>query len=112
VFAVQFGRPLRPSPRCRSAAECPAAGRAVCCYWPAVLSGLSPEWIRMVVGDRPAWRHDPSGVAFRLVPGGTFQMGLPDPEVAALRAIAARGKPMTASRRRCSTSIQCVRFAR
>jgi formylglycine-generating enzyme required for sulfatase activity len=46
----------------------------------------------MVVGDRPAWRHEPSGVVFRPVPGGVFQMGLSDSEVAALRAIAARGE--------------------
>jgi formylglycine-generating enzyme required for sulfatase activity len=58
----------------------------------AVLSDLGPEWIRAVVGDRPAWRHDPSGLVFRLVPGGTFQMGLSDAEVAALHAIAARGE--------------------
>lgn len=31
-------------------------------------------------------------MVFRLVPGGTFQMGLSDAEVAALHAIAARGE--------------------
>jgi formylglycine-generating enzyme required for sulfatase activity len=57
-----------------------------------VLSDLGLEWIRTVVGDRSAWRHDPSGAVFRLIPGGTFQMGLSDAEVAALHAIAARGE--------------------
>jgi formylglycine-generating enzyme required for sulfatase activity len=35
------------------------------------------------------WRHDPSGVTFRDVPGGTFRMGLSTREENALRAIAA-----------------------
>lgn len=43
------------------------------------------------VGGRPAWRHEPSGVVFRHVPGGTFVMGLSEAEHATLRALAARG---------------------
>lgn len=57
-----------------------------------MLSELGPEWGKAVVGGRPAWRHGPSGLMFRLVPGGTFQMGLSDGEVAALHAIAAGGQ--------------------
>jgi formylglycine-generating enzyme required for sulfatase activity len=81
--------PLQPSPFRRSAVGVPVVQ---CCYCAVVLSGLGPEWIRAVVGDRSAWRHGPSGLVFRLVPGGTFRMGLSDAEVAALRAIAARGE--------------------
>jgi hypothetical protein len=31
-------------------------------------------WTEEIVAGRPAWRHAPSGVAFRRVPGGTFLM--------------------------------------
>ncbi|MEV6630400.1 SUMF1/EgtB/PvdO family nonheme iron enzyme [Actinoplanes sp. NPDC051470] len=44
-------------------------------------------WTADVVAGKPAWRHDPSGVVFREVPGGTFRMGLSDDELAAVRAI-------------------------
>ncbi|WP_207945951.1 hypothetical protein [Actinomadura sp. 7K534] len=54
-----------------------------------MLSDLGPEWDRRVVGDRVAWRHDTSGLVFRLVPGGTFRMGLSDAEVGELHVIAA-----------------------
>ncbi|MFI0357475.1 formylglycine-generating enzyme family protein [Actinomadura sp. 9N407] len=57
-----------------------------------MLSDFDSEWTSTVVGDRPAWRHDSSDLVFRLVPGGTFQMGLSDAEVAVLQAIAARGE--------------------
>ncbi|MFB7075301.1 formylglycine-generating enzyme family protein, partial [Streptomyces sp. NPDC056290] len=39
------------------------------------------------MAGRPAWRHTPSGVVFRAVPGGTFRMGLSDAELDAVRAI-------------------------
>jgi hypothetical protein len=45
-----------------------------------------------MVGDRPAWQHDASGVLFRQVPAGTFQMGLSDAELTALRQIADCGE--------------------
>ncbi|MDG4858607.1 SUMF1/EgtB/PvdO family nonheme iron enzyme [Streptomyces sp. T-3] len=44
-------------------------------------------WINEVVAGRTAWRHSPSGVVFREVPGGTFRMGLSDAELDAVRAI-------------------------
>lgn len=44
-------------------------------------------WSKETVAGRPAWRHVPSGVVFREVPGGTFRMGLSDEELCALRAI-------------------------
>jgi formylglycine-generating enzyme required for sulfatase activity len=44
-------------------------------------------WAEEVVAGRPAWRHVASGVVFRRVPGGTFQMGLSEAELAAVRAI-------------------------
>lgn len=50
------------------------------------------QWAEVTVGGRAAWRHEPSGVVFRLVPGGTFRMGLSEAEEAALRAIEARGE--------------------
>ncbi|GAA2716491.1 hypothetical protein GCM10010429_38520 [Micromonospora olivasterospora] len=43
-------------------------------------------WTEAIVAGRPAWRHIPSGVVFREVPGGTFRMGLSDAELAAVRA--------------------------
>lgn len=44
-------------------------------------------WAQEYVAERPAWRHIPSGVVFRAVPGGTFLMGLSDAELDAVRAI-------------------------
>ncbi|MEU6161797.1 SUMF1/EgtB/PvdO family nonheme iron enzyme [Streptomyces sp. NPDC047130] len=44
-------------------------------------------WAHETVAGRPAWRHIPSGVVFRAVPGGTFRMGLSDAELDAVRAI-------------------------
>ncbi|MFJ4538689.1 formylglycine-generating enzyme family protein [Streptomyces tibetensis] len=44
-------------------------------------------WAQETVAGRPAWRHIPSGVVFRAVPGGTFRMGLSDAELDAVRAI-------------------------
>ncbi|MFF5844646.1 formylglycine-generating enzyme family protein [Streptomyces massasporeus] len=44
-------------------------------------------WAQEIVTGRPAWRHTPSGVVFRAVPGGTFLMGLSDAELDAVRAI-------------------------
>ncbi|MFI8892115.1 formylglycine-generating enzyme family protein [Streptomyces paradoxus] len=44
-------------------------------------------WAQEIVAGRPAWRHVPSGVVFRAVPGGTFRMGLSDAELDAVRAI-------------------------
>ncbi|MGW0927493.1 formylglycine-generating enzyme family protein [Streptomyces sp. NPDC002644] len=44
-------------------------------------------WAQETVAGRPAWRHLPSGVVFRAVPGGTFRMGLSDAELDAVRAI-------------------------
>jgi formylglycine-generating enzyme required for sulfatase activity len=44
-------------------------------------------WTEEIVAGRPAWRHIPSGVVFREVPGGTFRMGLSEAELAAVRAI-------------------------
>ncbi|MFI6017373.1 formylglycine-generating enzyme family protein [Streptomyces sp. NPDC051287] len=44
-------------------------------------------WAQEIVAGRPAWRHTPSGVVFRAVPGGTFRMGLSDAELDAVRAI-------------------------
>lgn len=44
-------------------------------------------WTEEIVAGRPAWRHAPSGVVFRKVPGGTFRMGLSDAELDAIRAI-------------------------
>ncbi|MCC9687237.1 MULTISPECIES: formylglycine-generating enzyme family protein [Streptomyces] len=44
-------------------------------------------WTKETVAGGPAWRHVPSGVVFREVPGGAFRMGLSDEELDALRAI-------------------------
>ncbi|MFI6941929.1 formylglycine-generating enzyme family protein [Streptomyces sp. NPDC050418] len=44
-------------------------------------------WTEEIVSGLPAWRHTPSGVVFREVPGGTFRMGLSDGELEAVRAI-------------------------
>ena len=44
-------------------------------------------WTEEFVAGRPAWRHIPSGVVFREVPGGTFRMGMSEAELAAVRAI-------------------------
>lgn len=59
-------------------------------------SGLLPVtfgavWTEQIVAGRPAWRHIPSGVVFRQVPGGTFRMGLSDAELTAVRAIERSG---------------------
>jgi formylglycine-generating enzyme required for sulfatase activity len=51
-----------------------------------------PMWIMETVARRPAWRHAPSGVVFREVPGGTFRMGFSDAELEAVRAIERRGQ--------------------
>ncbi|WP_036378410.1 SUMF1/EgtB/PvdO family nonheme iron enzyme, partial [Micromonospora sp. ATCC 39149] len=48
-------------------------------------------WSEEVVAERPAWRHIPSGMVFRKVPGGTFRMGLSEGELAAVRAIGRSG---------------------
>ena len=48
-------------------------------------------WTEEMVAGRPAWRHIPSGVVFREVPGGTFRMGLSEAELAAVRAIERSG---------------------
>ncbi|GIM87146.1 formylglycine-generating enzyme family protein [Salinispora arenicola] len=48
-------------------------------------------WTEEIVTERPAWRHIPSGVVFREVPGGTFRMGLSEAELAAVRAIERSG---------------------
>ncbi|WP_412535467.1 hypothetical protein [Micromonospora aurantiaca (nom. illeg.)] len=48
-------------------------------------------WTEEIVAGRPAWRHIPSGVVFRAVPGGTFRMGLSEAELAAVRAIERSG---------------------
>lgn len=50
-------------------------------------------WAHEIVAGRPAWRHTPSGVVFRTVPGGTFRMGLSDAELDAVRAIDATDGP-------------------
>jgi hypothetical protein len=44
-------------------------------------------WTEEIVAERPAWRHTPSGVVFREVPGGIFLMGLSEAELAAVRSI-------------------------
>ncbi|MEN3608254.1 hypothetical protein AAH979_01775 [Plantactinospora sp. ZYX-F-223] len=49
-------------------------------------------WSEEIVAGRPAWRHTPSGVVFRKVPGGTFRMGLSDAELGAVRAIERAGE--------------------
>jgi formylglycine-generating enzyme required for sulfatase activity len=61
-----------------------------------VLIDLGVQWSRLEVAGRAAWRHDPSGVVFRLIPGGTFRMGLSEAEVAALRGIVERGENLAA----------------
>ena len=48
-------------------------------------------WTEEIVAGRPAWRHIPSGVVFRAVPGGTFRMGLSEAELEAVRAIERSG---------------------
>ncbi|MDX3099108.1 hypothetical protein PV417_32195 [Streptomyces sp. ME19-03-3] len=48
-------------------------------------------WVQEIVAGRPDWRHTPSGVVFRVVPGGTFRMGLSDAELDAVRAIERAG---------------------
>ncbi len=48
-------------------------------------------WTEEILAGRPAWRHLPSGVVFREISGGTFHMGLSEPELAALRAIERSG---------------------
>ncbi len=48
-------------------------------------------WTEEIVAGRPAWRHIPSGVVFRKVPGGTFRMGLSNAELDAVRAIERSG---------------------
>ncbi|MEU7906735.1 SUMF1/EgtB/PvdO family nonheme iron enzyme [Actinoplanes sp. NPDC049118] len=45
------------------------------------------ELTEATVTGRPAWRHDPSGVVFRLVPAGSFQMGFSDRELATIEAL-------------------------
>lgn len=45
------------------------------------------DLIRETAAGRPAWRHQRSGVVFRLVPAGTFRMGFSDEELAAIDAI-------------------------
>jgi hypothetical protein len=83
----------RPATR-RSAAASVLRARPVraCGTVSRVLNDTGSEWISILVGDRAAWRHGPSGVVFRLVPGGSFRMGLSDAEVSTLRGIAARGE--------------------
>ncbi|MFI1993627.1 formylglycine-generating enzyme family protein [Actinoplanes sp. NPDC020271] len=44
-------------------------------------------WSEEVVAGRAAWRHVPSGVVFREVPGGVFRMGLSEAELEAVRVI-------------------------
>ncbi|MBO3737360.1 formylglycine-generating enzyme family protein [Actinoplanes flavus] len=44
-------------------------------------------WSKEIVAGRPAWRHTPSGVVFRKVPGGVFRMGLSESELDAVRRI-------------------------
>ncbi|GAA0446104.1 hypothetical protein Aca07nite_04240 [Actinoplanes capillaceus] len=48
-------------------------------------------WSEEIVARRPAWRHTPSGVVFREVPGGVFRMGLSDAELDAVGAIERAG---------------------
>lgn len=48
----------------------------------------SPPMANLTRVRADLWRHDPSGVTFRPVPGGTFRMGLSTREENALRAIA------------------------
>ena len=48
-------------------------------------------WTEETVAGRPAWRHAPSGVVFRKVPGGVFRMGLSDEELDAVHAIERSG---------------------
>ncbi|MEV1155048.1 hypothetical protein AB0J27_06530 [Micromonospora chokoriensis] len=48
-------------------------------------------WTEEVMAGRPAWRHIPSGVVFREVPGGAFRMGLSDAELDAVRPIERSG---------------------
>ncbi|MEO3820788.1 SUMF1/EgtB/PvdO family nonheme iron enzyme [Plantactinospora sp. B24E8] len=45
---------------------------------------VHPGFSQEVVAGRPAWRHDRSGVVFRLIPAGVFQMGFSDEELAAI----------------------------
>lgn len=54
------------------------------------------DWARLRVGGSEAWRHEPSGVLFRLIPGGTFRMGLSGGELAALHDIVERGDNLDA----------------
>jgi formylglycine-generating enzyme required for sulfatase activity len=44
------------------------------------------ELAEATVAGRPAWRHEPSAVVFRLVPAGSFQMGFSDDELAVIDA--------------------------
>ncbi len=55
------------------------------------LLAFGAMWTEEIVTERPAWRHIPSGVVFREVPGGTFRMGLSEAELAAVRAIERSG---------------------
>jgi formylglycine-generating enzyme required for sulfatase activity len=48
-------------------------------------------WAQEIVAGRQAWRHIPSEVVFRAVPGGTFRMGLSDADLDAVRAIEQAG---------------------
>ncbi len=57
-------------------------------YGAAVNPDPGPGFRELTVAGRPAWRHDGSGVLFRLVPGGSFVMGLSEAEAAALAAAA------------------------
>lgn len=72
--------------------------RHACSYSSQTMRLLAPGlltfgamWTEEIVAGRPAWRHIPSGVVFREVPGGTFRMGLSEAELAAVRAIERNG---------------------
>lgn len=58
----------------------------------AWLLAFAPLWTEEFVTGHPAWRHTPSGVVFREVPGGTFRMGLSEAELDAVRAIERSGE--------------------
>ncbi len=52
-------------------------------------SDAGDGFTELTVAGRAAWRHDSSGVLFRLVPAGRFLMGFSEAEAAALLAIQA-----------------------
>lgn len=77
-------------PMTRASTQCSYSYQTLRLVVPGLLA-FGAVWTEEIVTERPAWRHIPSGVVFREVPGGTFRMGLSEAELAAVRAIERSG---------------------